>query len=231
MASLRIISVSPERYAFRRTYNHAILIPACPNDRAYTQLVVEDVTDWKVFYPEYDYTKAERTPIPVSAQQICDDLFNAEDLGPKGCFVIPAEQAEPTKEQLQAARNTRRAYLQSLVQKGDAEMARTKRVDEIPDFMKRAAFELGAEREWAFAAPPPLVECEACGNESKQLRSGGFPILCRTCGYPLPGNRERAIAEGLWAPKKVATPPEEPKPDEPPPPQAKAGNSPRPQGR
>src|SRR5262245_28215650 len=213
MPPLNIISVSPERYLFHRTYNHNMLIPACPNDKPFTLLQVDDTTDYKVFYPEYDYTKAERTPIPVSAEQICSDLFHAEDLSDKGCFTIPASE-QPTKQQLDAARARRRAYLARLVQEGDAEMARSKRVDEIPGHMKRAAFELGVEREWAFAAPPPIVECEACGNETKALRSGAYPILCRHCGYPLPGQRDRAIADGLWAPK--GTPPQ-PKPEPEPP--------------
>lgn len=202
MGSLNIISISPERYIFRRTYNPSIMIPACTKGQTFTKLHVEDVTDYKVFYPEYDYTKVEKTPIPVSAQQICDDLFHAEELADKGCFIIPEDT--PTPEQLAEAHARRRAYLQRLVQEGDAEMARSHRIDEIPGYMKRAAIELGADRAWAFAAPPIQMECEICGTEAKQLRSGGYPVLCRHCGNPLPGQKDRAIAEGLWHPPTEA---------------------------
>jgi len=201
MAPLQIISVAPENFNFRRTYSPGITIPACPNDKSYTSLWVEDATDYKIFYPEYDYTKAERTPITVTSQQIVNDLFNAEDLENKGCFAIP--DAAPSKEQLEAARARRKRYLQNLVQQGDVIHSRTGKVDEIPDYMKRACLEISASREWAFAAPALLMECEACGTEAKQLKNGNFPILCQNCGYPLPGQKEKAMEEGLWQPKRA----------------------------
>lgn len=189
--AVQICSVSPEEIQLpRRTYtSEGWLIPACPKDKPFTSVVLTDMMDEKKIYTEYDYTKAERIPVPIPVAQIVADYFGNERLKQKGCFVIPVD-AIPTEEQIREARAARVAWLQVLVAEGDREYSRTKRTDGIPDFCRRAVKELGAAREWAFVAPVQLVECPAC---SELVKEG--VAVCKSCGAIL--NREKAALYGI----------------------------------
>ncbi len=197
--SLTIYSLCPEEFLFRRTYTPGMILPAA-KDGVLGKLEVHDMTDYRLLFTTYDWKEAEKIPVPVSAQQIVDDFFRTEKLAQKGCFVKPAGE-EPTAEDIEKAREMRRAWLELLIGEGDKEFLSTKRVDQIPDVCKRAVRELGIKREWAASAPNRTVQCQACGQRTEVLDSGLPPIMC-ACGYPL--DKERAIAEGLWkAPKKA----------------------------
>jgi hypothetical protein len=196
---LVIYSIAPESFLFRRTWTPGVTLPAKPENSSYSSLRISDVTDVRLVFTEYDWTKAEKIPVPITAQQIVDDFFQAEKLEQHGCFVKPAGEL-PTDEDLEKAQATRREWLIRLIQEGDKEYLATKRVDQIPDFCKRAVRELGEKREWAPSAPKRRVQCQACGQYADVLDSGLPPIMC-ICGYPL--DRERAIAEGLWKPAKA----------------------------
>lgn len=191
MTAVQICSISPEEIRLpMRTYKPSgYVIPACPKDKPFTSTVITDMVDEKKIYTEYEWTKAERIPIPIPVDQIISDYFRSEKLKEQGCFVIPAD-AIPSQAQIDEAHHNRITFLQLLVSKGDDEFLRTKRIDQIPDFCKRAVKELGATREWAYQAPARMVECPACGDTIKE----GVAV-CKSCGAII--DREKAREFGL----------------------------------
>jgi len=142
--------------------------------------------------------------IPIPKEEIIADIFLNEQLERKGCFV--ASSAEPTEQELAAARARRRKYLTELVQEGDKQYGRVgdKGLETIPDMCKRAVIELGEKRPWTFQ---PLnqserTECEGCGESVSRLKNGRYPAICKVCKGPI--DRELAIELGLWTPPKKA---------------------------
>lgn len=200
MDAVQICSISPEEIKLpMRTYKPSgYTIPACPADKPFTSVVITDMMDEKKLYMEYDWTKAEVIPIPIPVKEILSDYFANEKLKQRGCFVIPAD-AIPSEDQIAEAWKNRREWLQMLVQEGDREFLRSHKIDQIPDFCKRAVKELGVTREWAFLAPVPMTECPACGESVKY----GVAI-CRACGAIL--DKEKAIAFGLLKEEEVPEP-------------------------
>lgn len=191
MGSVQICNTSKETIVLpRRTYN--VLgwrIPPCPEDKPFSSIVIDDQMDVKKVYTEYDENKAEKIPVPVPVAQVVADYTANERLLQRGCFVIDAGQI-PTEAQVNMARETRTKWLQMLVEAGDKEYARTKRVDEIPDYCKNAVAELHLKREWCITAPKKQKECPACGeliNESA--------AVCKTCKAIL--DPERAKTFGI----------------------------------
>jgi len=208
MTALQIVNTSQEEITLpRRTYSQGSVIPA-RGKHPYTVKVLEDATDYEIHFIEYDYTKAKKIPVPVSADQQAADYFGNEKLRERGCFIKPVGE-KITAEDLEKARETRKAWLQTLVEAGDEEFLRTKRVDNIPGVCKRAVRELGVKRDWAVTAPNATTQCEACAGRVELLDSGKPPILCTFCGYPM--DKERAIAEGLWSPPEPKRGPGRPK--------------------
>lgn len=187
--ALQICSIAPEQFKFKRTYTPGITIPACKKGQQYTSVVIEDHKDFEIHFMEYEWTKAKRIPVDVPAQIIINDFFGNEQLAEHGCFVKAVGET-PTKEDLDQARGKRRSWLQTLVQAGDEEFLRSKRVDQIPTFCKRAVEELGVEREWAFQAPPAMFDCPVC---AEKLKVG--VALCRGCGAIL--DAEKAAKYGV----------------------------------
>lgn len=191
MPSIQICNTSREMIQLpRRTYN--VLgwrIPACPPDKPFTSIVIDDQMDLKKIYVEYDESKAEIIPVPIPYQQVVADYFANEKLREKGCFTCAPDHI-PTEQEITDARNTRTKWLQKLVEAGDKEFMRTHKVDEIPDFCKMAVEELGLKRDWAIVAPPPMTSCPAC-FESINISA----VICKSCGAIL--DRERAIEFGL----------------------------------
>lgn len=168
MSAIQICNTSKETIVLpRRTYHlQGWVIPACPDDKPFTSVVIEDHEDVRVVYTEYDASSAERIPVPVPAQTIVNDYFANEKLRQKGCFFLAAGEI-PSQRQIQEARDTRIAFLSNLVEIADKEFMRSKRIDEIPEFCKNAVRELNLKREWAVVAPPPMQECPACGEAIK----------------------------------------------------------------
>lgn len=187
--SIKICSIAPEEFKIKRSYNwNGIVLPGRKKDEKFSFVIINDHTDMRIVAIDHWAEHSEKTPINIPAQQIVTDFFANENLKAKGAF-IPAG-AEPTPEELETAHGTRRAFLEKCVQEGDSEFSRAHRVDDIPGEWKRAAAELGVDREWAFRAPAPTMECPACGEILKQ----GVAI-CKTCGAVL--DRKRAEEFGL----------------------------------
>jgi len=191
MGSIQICNTSPEAIVLpRRTYN--VLgwkIPACPPDKPFTSIVIEDQMDVKKVYVTYAENEAEKIPVPVPYQQVVADYFGNEKLAQKGCFTCAPDHI-PTEAEVTNARNMRLKWLQGLVEAGDKEFMRTHKVDEIPDFCKLAVTELGLKREWAIVAPPPMTSCPACGET---INVG--VAICKSCHAIL--DFEKAKAFGL----------------------------------
>lgn len=191
---VQICSIAPKEFFIRRSYNWAgMRIPACTTGGplGYTSLWIEDGEDLKVVHTSYKHEDAEKIPVRIPVKEIVADFFGAEKLRENGCF-IPAG-AEPTQDELNQAKATRRAYLQSLVQQGDNQYARDpKSISEIPGEWKNAALELGAAkgRGWVFAAPEETFDCPVC---AETLKAG--VALCKSCGAIL--DAEKAAKYGL----------------------------------
>lgn len=204
--AVQICSIAPEKIVLP-TRTHSVggyVIPACPKDKPFTSVVVTDRTDQRKIYTEYDWTKAEIIPIAIPVEQIVADYFANEKLEALGCFVISADTI-PTEAQIAKARKNRKAFMQLLVQEGDKEFLRTHRIDQIPDFCKRAVEELHVQREWAFQAPGEMFDCPVCGET---LKTG--VAVCRACGAIL--DKDKAAAYGLHVePKQEAVPVEKSK--------------------
>lgn len=177
MGSIQICNTSRETIQLpRRTYN--VLgwrIPACPPDKPFTSIVIEDQMDVKKIYVTYAENEAEKIPVPIPYQQVVADYFGNEKLAQKGCFTCAPDHI-PTEKEVTAARLMRTKWLQGLVEAGDKEFMRTHKVDEIPDFCKLAVEELGLKRDWAIVAPQPMTQCPAC-FETIQVGA----VICRSC--------------------------------------------------
>lgn len=201
MGSIQICNTSKEMIVLpRRTYNVVgWRIPPCPEDKPFTSIVIDDQMDVKKIYTEYDEDKAEKIPVPVPVNQVIADYFANERLEQRGCFTIDAGQI-PSEQQVQKARETRVKWLEMLVNAGDKEYARTKRIDEIPDYCKTAVAELHLKREWCITAPPRQQECPACGEVIK-----ADAAICKTCKAIL--DPEKARAFGLTGSQSVAEAP------------------------
>ncbi len=179
----------PEGFKIKRSYAfNSLWIRPCEENEKFTTLVVRDHEDMKVDHVEYDASKAIRTPVTVTAQQIVNDFFSNERLDLKGCFVL--KNSFPTEQELQSAHSRRRMYLQQCVNNGNVEYSRTQRVDDIPGEWKRACIELGVETDWAFIAPPEMFNCPSC---AERLRVG--VAICKSCGAIL--DKEKAEKFGL----------------------------------
>jgi len=165
MGSIQICNTSKEQIQLpRRTYNTlGWRIPACPADKPFTSIVIDDQMDVKKIYVTYAESEAEKIPVPIPYQQVVADYFANERLTERGCFTCAPDHI-PTEAEVTAARQTRIKWLQKLIEAGDKEFMRTKKIEEIPDICKMAVDELGLKREWAIVAPPPMTQCPACGE-------------------------------------------------------------------
>lgn len=187
--SIKICSIAPEEFKIKRSYNwNGIVLPGCKKGEKFSFVVINDHQDLRVVAIDHWAEHSEKTPVNIPAQQIVTDFFSAENLSAKGAFVPTGD--EPTAEEIATAHATRRSYLEKCVLDGDSEFSRAHRVDDIPGEWKRAASELNVDREWAFRAPAPTMECPVCGEVLKQ----GVAV-CRSCGAVL--DRQKAEQYGL----------------------------------
>jgi len=187
--SIKICSIAPEEFKIKRSYNwNGIVLPGCKKGQLYSSLVISDHTDLRVVAIDHWAEHSEKTPVNIPAQQIVTDFFATENLLARGAFVPLGD--EPTAEEISTAHATRRSYLEKCVRDGDSEYSRSGRVDDIPGEWKRAAAELNVDRDWAFRAPAPTMECPVC---AEVLRAG--VAICKSCGAVL--DKEKAAQYGL----------------------------------
>jgi hypothetical protein len=139
-----------------------------------------------------DYGDKRTLPLPISAREIADDLCREinSDAGERsflGVFVCAGKS--PTEEELRGAREKLEEFYRALVGAADREWERSHSYLFIHDLQRRAATNLGLEKEWHYQARE-TVECPGCGERVKP----GVAV-CKSCGAIL--DREKALALGL----------------------------------
>jgi hypothetical protein len=128
----------------------------------------------------------------ITAREVAEDIARElnGDSGEgsfHGVFVSAGEN--PTEGELADARRRLEEFHRKLVAAADLEWERTKNPMFITDLERRAARQLGLEKQWLYD-PKPLAECPVCAEKIKH----GVAV-CRSCGAIL--DREKAAQYGL----------------------------------
>jgi hypothetical protein len=139
-----------------------------------------------------DYGDKRTLPLVISAREIADDLCREinSDAGERsflGVFVCAEEI--PTEDELRGAREKLGDFYRSLVASADREWERSHSFLFIHDLQRRAAANLGLQKEW-FYQVRETAECPGCGERVKP----GVAV-CKSCHAIL--DREKALALGL----------------------------------
>ena len=139
-----------------------------------------------------DYGDKRTLPLPISAREIAEDICREinSDAGERsflGVFVCAGN--EPTAEELRGARENLDTFYRALVAAADREWERSHSYLFIHDLQRRAAANLGLEKEW-FYRSRETAECPGCGERVKP----GVAV-CKTCRAVL--DRDKALALGL----------------------------------
>ena len=128
----------------------------------------------------------------ITAREIAEDIARElnNDSG-EGSFhgVFVAAGAQPTEDELAAARERLDAFYRKLVASADLEWERSHNPMFITDLDRRAARELKLDKPWLYD-PKPQAECPACAEKIKP----GVAV-CRSCGAIL--DRAKAAQFGL----------------------------------
>ena len=178
VSTVVIASISDQGWYISRTHG-VYHIPACAKGEQYALLLITARGD------ALDLGDNRRFPFKISARDIAEDLL--QDLHDHGIFVCAEDR--PSAAELEAATQRRDAYFHRLISEGDTMWARGHSFREISDLHRRAAIEMGVEREWAYV-PARMVECPACGERVKPAVA-----VCRHCGAIL--DNEKAARHGL----------------------------------
>ncbi|MGD0907681.1 MAG: hypothetical protein ABSA96_08875 [Candidatus Acidiferrales bacterium] len=147
-----------------------------------------------------DYGDKRTLPLQITAREIAEDICREinSDAGERsflGVFVCAG--SEPTAEELRAAREKLDEFYRALVAAADREWERSHSFLFIHDLQRRAAANLGLEKEWYYRSRE-MAECPGCGDRVKP----GVAV-CKSCGAVL--DREKALALGIvQAPAAVA---------------------------
>lgn len=183
MSKIQICSTAPEAFRLERmSYNLSKVLEACFPPTPYTSVWIEDMYDVEVVHIGGAWTSQndiKKIPILITAKEIVADFFRAEQMQQKGCFV---PVGEPTEQEIETAREARHAWLLSLVDEGQTLFSRKGQagIQDIPDYYKRAAKELGMtgkELGWIVTGAVRMDECPACAESIKP----GVAI-CKSCG-------------------------------------------------
>jgi hypothetical protein len=139
-----------------------------------------------------DYGDKRSLPLAISAREIADDVCREinSDAGENsflGVFVCAGES--PTAEELRAAQQRIEEFYRGLVAAADREWERSHTFLFIHDLQRRAASQLGLEKEWHYQSRE-TQECPGCGERVKP----GVAV-CKSCGAIL--DRDKAVALGL----------------------------------
>ena len=183
-ANATVASTSDQDWYISRTHG-VYHIPACAKGEAFTTMEItarEDIID---------LGDNRRMPFWITARDIAEDLL--QNLQDHGVFLCAGN--EPSAEELATARGRSEAFHQKLVTEADVMWARGHSFREISDLHRRAALQLGLEREWAYV-PTRMNDCPACGEKVKP----GVAV-CRHCAAIL--DAEKAAKHGLGLGRKV----------------------------
>jgi hypothetical protein len=131
--------------------------------------------------------------VNISARDIAADLCREinGDAGEDsflGAFVCAGDA--PTPEEIADARRRLESFYRRKIAEADREWARSHSYLFLDDVQRRAAHELGLEREWNYQLHE-TSDCPGCGERVKP----GVAV-CKSCGAIL--DREKAKALGLW---------------------------------
>ena len=142
-----------------------------------------------------DYGDKRSLPLAISAREIAEDICREinSDAGENsflGVFVCAGET--PTAEELRSAQQRLEEFYRGLVAAADREWERSHSFLFIHDLQRRAAAQLGLEKEWHYQARE-TQECPGCGERVKP----GVAV-CKSCGAIL--DRDKAVALGLAQP-------------------------------
>jgi hypothetical protein len=148
-----------------------------------------------------DYGDKRTLPLPISAREIAEDICREinSDAGEHsflGVFVCAGDA--PTAEELAGAQEQLDGFYRALVASADREWERSHSYLFIHDLQRRAAAQLGIEKEWHYQARE-TEECPGCGDRVKP----GVAV-CKSCHAIL--NREKALALGLVQPPPEGLP-------------------------
>jgi hypothetical protein len=148
-----------------------------------------------------DYGDKRTLPLAITAREIAEDICREinSDAGERsflGVFVCAGDT--PTEEELRGARERLDNFYRALVAAADREWERSHSFLFIHDLQRRAAAQLGIEKEWHYQARE-TEECPGCGERVKP----GVAV-CRSCHAIL--NRDKALALGLIQPPPEAMP-------------------------
>jgi hypothetical protein len=147
-----------------------------------------------------DYGDKRKLPLQITAREIAEDLCREvnSDAGERsflGVFVCAGDT--PTEDELRGAREKLEAFYRALVASADREWERSHSFLFINDLQRRAAANLGLDKEWYYQIRE-TSECPGCGERVKP----GVAV-CKSCGAIL--DREKALALGLVQPPPVLT--------------------------
>ena len=181
-----IVNITDQSYAAHRTYG-TYQIAGRAEGQAYAMTRVSPRT------AVMDYGDKRILPLPISAREIAEDICREvnSDAGERSFLgVFVCEGSAPTEEELRVAREKLDEFYRSLIAAADREWERSHSYLFIHDLQRRAAANLGLEKEWFYRAPAYNAECPGCGERVKP-----GVALCRSCGAIL--DREKALALGL----------------------------------
>lgn len=222
MGRIALVSIAP--YVIGKQRNHAIglVFAACEGGKKFSIAFTEDRTEHKRIWE--NLTSFNDIPIPITGEEVakdfmtnewldregvfeCADKFcrtkdcnhtiaghkSVEECGIPGCMCMGIT-VSPTDAELSNAKAVRLSWLDRYIQQGDEEYAKNKRIDQVPDYCKRAATERKVSREWVFTPPVENAEfeCVGCGSSIRYLKDGSKPAVCIRCNAVL--NREAAVA-------------------------------------
>ncbi len=199
-----LCSVAPYDIRLERLYGIHLVLQAADPTLGYSSVFITPKVDYKRIYN--DLTHIDIVPIDIAPQAIVDDLMVNESLKRQGCFIGTGIKQENGKEvrfakpeEIEDGKNTRREWLMSCVEAGDALFAEkgASGIKEIYNTSKRAAIELGVAdgRGWVFQRPEAIQQCPYCGNTLPKLLSGGTVSVCGTCHAIL--DKEKAAMGGI----------------------------------
>ena len=139
-----------------------------------------------------DYGDKRTLPLAITAREIAEDLCREvnSDAGEHsylGVFVCAGDI--PGEDELRSAQARLAEFYRALVAAADREWERSHSFLFIHDLQRRAAANLGLEKEWYYQARE-TAECPGCGERVKP----GVAV-CKSCGAIL--DREKALALGL----------------------------------
>lgn len=193
-----IANITEQSYMAHRTYGTFRVAGRPPTGEAGSEGEEYALTRITPRTAVIDYGDKRKLPLSITAREIAEDLCREinSDAGERsflGVFVCAGNS--PTQEELRGAREKLDDFYRALVAAADREWERSHSYLFIHDLQRRAAANLGLDKEWYYQARE-TAECPGCGERVKP----GVAV-CKSCGAIL--DREKALALGLVQPLAV----------------------------